>query len=666
MNRRRESISRYRQSSPPPPLSTSKKRSFLELRQPSSTLYYNNGIILSSSSSNQSSTSSSSLANKYRFYRSSSDNNHLDDIYRYRINFDRMLIKINQIKLIVCAGCIFHLAFIITSDFTMIQKSSLLSAKESKQIHQNNSSTIFIEFETITIMSTFIFRLMGLGFGMIIGCLIEPERHLFMFNQLNTFHLNWLTFIIITVLDIISMMIFPLNLPFMEMFMIVMKSSISGIQLLLLLYALFDIKIDPLEEREAKCYIQLYLLMFIAGFLSALLLSLYYYSNLFGDNSSITVQSIIRSIIGCRIFLSLNWSTLSYLIWHYVASIHKHNIVRGVDFEEFLDNYAIDNDCTRYITLNCVALACQMRPGINVDDHFDEDNFSIRTVDGWQKTGFTIISRIQFAMAFYLCISYPIGCSIWPEQYYPKFLTGYHKFSLFLITMVIILFIRIYLLYRTDCIQNIRERLGCFTFIIVLFLYIAANIIQLFNDRYDEKHFPLVIIANIIIGLSIAQMMDEICHSIIDHLSITAHWIRYTIVTTIIFQSFMSVIHYYIMEKLAKIQWIFYLNISITLFLLITMIIISQCRCLNINSGFDLIEMQTMEPLSKILNDHHEDGNDDNVEVEDYIQNEMISPTGDQTFYRTNGKKRKQSMVSIFAYRMRYRFESIISTFNSK
>ena len=74
--------------------------------------------------------------------------------------------------------------------------------------------------------------------------------------------------------------------------------------------------------------------------------------------------------------------------------------------------------------MNCVALACQMRPGINVDDHFDEDNFSIRTVDGWQKTGFTIISRIQFAMAFYLCISYPIGCSIWPEQYYPKFLTG--------------------------------------------------------------------------------------------------------------------------------------------------------------------------------------------------------------------------------------------------
>lgn len=108
MNRRRESISRYRQSSPPPPLSTSKKRSFLELRQPSSTLYYNNGIILSSSSSNQSSTSSSS-ANKYRFYRSSSDNVHLDDIYRYRINFDRMLTKINQIKMIVCAGCIFHL-----------------------------------------------------------------------------------------------------------------------------------------------------------------------------------------------------------------------------------------------------------------------------------------------------------------------------------------------------------------------------------------------------------------------------------------------------------------------------------------------------------------------------------------------------------------------------
>ena len=110
MNRRRESISRYRQSSPPPPssLSTSKKRSFLELRQPSSSLYCNNGIILSSSSSNQSSTSSSS-ANKYRFYRSSSDNVHLDDIYRYRINFDRMLIKINQIKLIVCAGCIFHL-----------------------------------------------------------------------------------------------------------------------------------------------------------------------------------------------------------------------------------------------------------------------------------------------------------------------------------------------------------------------------------------------------------------------------------------------------------------------------------------------------------------------------------------------------------------------------
>ena len=161
-------------------------------------------------------------------------------------------------------------------------------------------------------------------------------------------------------------------------------------------------------------------------------------------------------------------------------------------------------------------------------------------------------------------------------------------------------------------------------------------------------------------------MMDEICHSIIDHLSITAHWIRYTIVTTIIFQSFMSVIHYYIMEKLAKIQWIFYLNTLITLFLLITMIIISQCRCLNINSGFDLIEMQTMEPLSKIINDHHEDGNDDNVEVEDCIQNEMISPTGDQTFYRTNGKKRNQSMVSIFAYRMRYRFESIISTFNSK
>lgn len=111
MNRRRESISRYRQSSPPPPssLSTSKKRSFLELRQPSSSLYCNNGIILSSSSSNQSSTSSSSSANKYRFYRSSSDNVHLDDIYRYRINFDRMLTKINQIKMIVCAGCIFHL-----------------------------------------------------------------------------------------------------------------------------------------------------------------------------------------------------------------------------------------------------------------------------------------------------------------------------------------------------------------------------------------------------------------------------------------------------------------------------------------------------------------------------------------------------------------------------
>ena len=118
------------------------------------------------------------------------------------------------------------------------------------------------------------------------------------------------------------------------------------------------------------------------------------------------------------------WSTFSYLIWHGVASIHEQNVVRGVDFEEFLANYAIENDCTRYITLNCVVLACQMRPGINVDNHLDEDNFSIRTVEGWQKTGFAIIGTIQFALAFHLCISYPVGCSIWPQKYYPRFLSG--------------------------------------------------------------------------------------------------------------------------------------------------------------------------------------------------------------------------------------------------
>lgn len=301
-------------------------------------------------------------------------------------------------------------------------KKSLLFPVESKTIHRNESG--IIEFETLAIISTFTLRLIGLVFGMIIGCLIEPERHLFMFNRLNIFHLNWLAFLTITVLDTISMIIMPLNLPFIAMFINVIRSSICGIQLFLLLYALFDIKIDPLEEKEAKRYVQLYLIMFISGFVSGLSLSLYFYSDLFINNDISTVQSFIRSIIVCRIFLSLNWSTLSYLIWHGVASIHEQNVVRGVDFEEFLANYAIENDCTRYITLNCVALSCQMRPGINVDNHLDEDNFSIRTVEGWQKTGFAIIGTIQFALAFHLCISYPVGCSIWPQKYYPRFLSG--------------------------------------------------------------------------------------------------------------------------------------------------------------------------------------------------------------------------------------------------
>lgn len=103
MDRPRESICRHRPSSSTT-LWPSKKRSFLELRQPSSLCYYNNGAVRSSG--NQSSPSSST--SRQRFYRSL-DNVHLDDIYRYRIHFDRMLAKINQIKLIVCAGCIFHL-----------------------------------------------------------------------------------------------------------------------------------------------------------------------------------------------------------------------------------------------------------------------------------------------------------------------------------------------------------------------------------------------------------------------------------------------------------------------------------------------------------------------------------------------------------------------------
>lgn len=209
-------------------------------------------------------------------------------------------------------------------------------------------------------------------------------------------------------------------------------------------------------------------------------------------------------------------------------------------------------------------------------------------------------------------------------------------------------------------IQIIRQRLRipeCFTFITVLSLYIVANIMQLFNDQYDNHHFPLVITVNVFIGISIAQMLDEICHSIIDHLSITAPWIRNTIMMTIIFHLIMSLIHYYFIENLAKIQVIFYSNIAITSFILITMTIISKCRCIHINSGFDLIEMQTIEPLT----------NNDNVEAEDQIiSNEMISSTGNQSFYRTDGKRRKQSMASILAYRMRYRIESIVSTFNSK
>lgn len=250
-----------------------------------------------------------------------------------------------------------------------------------------------------------------------------PNRHLFSFDRHNSFFRSLCVFIALIVADIITITLNEYDLQIAIIIPITVKSVLTGFLFIYLLYTLFDLKVDAITRDEARNNVRIYIFMLTLGIVITLSLYLLYFSDLSHFDRQY-LHTFVFGVLMSRIFLSINCAILLFIVWYGAASIDKLNVVSNIDFDDFLYQYDVDL-CTTVVTLDCICCACQSKLSRDFN-HFDEDNYSIRTVNEWRKTCFIIsgTSLLSFTLASEMCqFFFP---TLWPMHYYSHSLSGKH------------------------------------------------------------------------------------------------------------------------------------------------------------------------------------------------------------------------------------------------
>lgn len=162
-------------------------------------------------------------------------------------------------------------------------------------------------------------------------------------------------------------------------------------------------------------------------------------------------------------------------------------------------------------------------------------------------------------------------------------------------------------------------------------------------------------------------------------MTITSMMIQYSIMFSIFCVSILAYVNFYFLDNLQEVSPILYINLTCSLLSLLIILIVSRCQCLVSKNSFDLIEMNSFSTNSidhskqmssevsccetPVLHDKRKVRSESELRCEHSSKDGSTRRSSNSQLYcyRNDHQSRKQSTASIIAYRIKFRFESIVS-----
>lgn len=331
----------------------------------------------------------------------------------------------------------FSLSFDLLTASSLSTNSTLSSIESSMNVF-GTTHFYSVNIDKLYSCTTFSMVCFYLALGVLAGCTFPPERNRYQQRYRTSLFTTSTLLAFIFLMDSICLVMqqFPRSTIFI-LAVISVKSFLTGLGLVYMLYCYFDSTMTPVTKKVAQNYFQNFATLVCFGLHSSLI----FYCLLFVKEPCLKLSFLIYSIRLCFLLMPLSLSMLLVLVWYGLAHVHKHTIINASNRKDFNFYFLIQNAFCHWLTMDCVCLTAQIEEDEDSDhktEHLNEDNISTRTLNPWRKITFSILSSILFASFLSGVFTYKYASVIWWDKYYSTRSNG--KLYLFVIFYVFILF----------------------------------------------------------------------------------------------------------------------------------------------------------------------------------------------------------------------------------